>query len=487
MEFQLKDLYENHMLEIKSSKGGLPKSVWETYSSFANTSGGLIILGAIENEDFSLTPSGLNKTDIEKIKKDFWNGINNKSIVSKNIISNQDIEEKESDGAFYLLIRVPKAKREDKPIYVFGNMDSGTYKRNGEGDYHCTNAEIKGMVAESIETSGDSSIVEDGDISWLSSSSIDGYKNMYKLQKPSSPWATLSNEDFLLRIGAIKDVKGKYYPTVAGLLFFGYDWRIRMAFPNYFLDYTDERSFSLSSRYKKRISTFSGDWDGNLFQFLINVATDISFKLPNEFAIEEHSIFREDDSLLIQAVREALANACSNADFNFTQGIKVILGAEGLRIENPGLMLVDEEQALRGGRSEPRNPVILNMLSSIGVGDRQGWGIPLMNEALKENGYKQLVIKETTCPDRTSLFLPISFNGKNQISPKQTKKTFITFDEYLESVPGNTIFTRKDVVDATGKSIPTAALYLKEAMNSGKIKIADGYKIGKYVKVTNID
>ena len=40
---------ERVILECKKAKAEVPKSVWQTYSAFANTIGGLILLGV--NED----------------------------------------------------------------------------------------------------------------------------------------------------------------------------------------------------------------------------------------------------------------------------------------------------------------------------------------------------------------------------------------------------------------------------------------------------
>ncbi|SCJ48541.1 Divergent AAA domain [uncultured Eubacterium sp.] len=42
---------EGNRLEVKKASKGLPKSLWETYSSFANTLGGVILLGITEQED----------------------------------------------------------------------------------------------------------------------------------------------------------------------------------------------------------------------------------------------------------------------------------------------------------------------------------------------------------------------------------------------------------------------------------------------------
>ncbi|MCK5667093.1 MAG: ATP-binding protein, partial [Thiotrichaceae bacterium] len=72
-------------LELKSARGGLPKSLWETYSAMANSYGGVILLGVEDDGKFT----GI--TDVSKVKTDLWNTLNNRGKVSYNLLSDNDV------------------------------------------------------------------------------------------------------------------------------------------------------------------------------------------------------------------------------------------------------------------------------------------------------------------------------------------------------------------------------------------------------------
>lgn len=139
---------ENNRIEAKKATGGLPKSIWETYSAFANTYGGVILLGVEEMEDKSLHP--VNLTDPEDLVDEFKDMLNNPQKVSINILSDKDITIETVKGCKIVVINVPKAQTCDRPVYIDNNPYRGTYRRYGDGDCRCTAAEVREMIRKAF-------------------------------------------------------------------------------------------------------------------------------------------------------------------------------------------------------------------------------------------------------------------------------------------------------------------------------------------------
>lgn len=70
---------ESAEIEFKSSKGGFPGSLWESYSAFANTNGGIIVLGIAEKNG-KFYSDKLTQDQVAKLKKTLWDGVNNKCL-----------------------------------------------------------------------------------------------------------------------------------------------------------------------------------------------------------------------------------------------------------------------------------------------------------------------------------------------------------------------------------------------------------------------
>lgn len=92
-DFNIDSFREGNRFEAKLAKGGFPKSLWETYSSFANTDGGLILLGVKETRDHSFIIEGVEKPDL--FIKNIWDTLNNPNKVSINLLLNKHVYAKE--------------------------------------------------------------------------------------------------------------------------------------------------------------------------------------------------------------------------------------------------------------------------------------------------------------------------------------------------------------------------------------------------------
>ena len=79
---------ERVTLECKKAKSEMPKSIWQTYSAFANTIGGMILLGVDENmqeKDIQKRYQIIGVDEPRKIVTDFWNTLNSDK-VNENIL-----------------------------------------------------------------------------------------------------------------------------------------------------------------------------------------------------------------------------------------------------------------------------------------------------------------------------------------------------------------------------------------------------------------
>ena len=126
------NLKESIHIEGKKAEKALPKSLWETYSSFCNTLGGIIILGVDEDKSGNLIPTGVSNSSL--LLKDIWSTLNNKQKISVNLLTEDDVQIKKIDEKEIILMHVPIASREFKPVYINNNLLSGTYRRNNDGD-----------------------------------------------------------------------------------------------------------------------------------------------------------------------------------------------------------------------------------------------------------------------------------------------------------------------------------------------------------------
>ena len=81
---------ENDDWEFKAAKGGLPRSLWETYSAMANSAGGTIVLG-VREDDGVFIPEGLDRAKIDQYQKALWDGLNDRGMVNRNLVLPGDV------------------------------------------------------------------------------------------------------------------------------------------------------------------------------------------------------------------------------------------------------------------------------------------------------------------------------------------------------------------------------------------------------------
>jgi len=415
---------ENDDWEFKSARGGLPGSLWETYSAMANTRGGVILLG-IEKDG---TVSGIK--DVGEIKKNFWDILNNRGKVSINLLDNNDIQEIVRPEGIILAIRIPRATRYQGPVFIGQNPLIGTYRRNGEGDYRCSEQEVGRMLSDRAQEPADARILEHFGMDELDLPSLQQYRQRLSSCKSIHPWLDEDDKGLLTKLNGWRSCRnsGVQGVTVAGLLMFGREEALREALPQYQIDFREKLSNDPAIRWTDRL-TLDGTWSGNLYQFYVRVIQKLSADLKLPFQLDGE-LFRKGESVVHIAIREALVNALIHADYQGQGGILIEKYRDRFEFSNPGSLLISIDQVLSGNISECRNKSLQNMFTMIGAAERAGSGVDKIRMGWNSQRWRSPIVREQVQPDRVLWVLPMASLIPNESLARLRKRFGAKFSKF---------------------------------------------------------
>ena len=381
----LLNVHEKYYIELKKAQE-LPNAFWETYSSFCNTAGGIIVLGVAE---------GMPQNDIQgvgnvsKTLTSLWDQLSNKTKVNYRNISNEDVTEYKLEGnKTVILVNVKEAPEGMKPVYINDKLEN-TWIRTGDGDRKATKEEIAAFM-RNAQPSQDDLVLDTFGINDLDQDSILSFKERVNKRYPKQKYLEMDNESFLIEIGgAVKDrITGDFKIKRGTLLFLGKVNSIREVYPHYHVDYFNRKGDN--PRWLDRVTDDEpGEYEMNLFNFYTITQAKLSLSLKESFELDQYQL-RIPFSDFDETVRECLVNCLAHADY--VQGYpstKIEVFDGWFKFVNPGKMLVSTRQFLMGGDSRPRNEIVMKYFRWLGASERQGYGGPLIFKTAIKNDFRR--------------------------------------------------------------------------------------------------
>lgn len=200
-------------VEVKRAAGGLPQNVIETMSAFANSRGGIIILGLDERAGFA--PVGVSNP---VALRDELTGVARSKLTPPlaPIIDTVPFE-----GAILLLAEVEALPPAQRPCYVTAKgLYNGAFVRVGDGDQRLTAYEIDRLRENPGQPRWDEEPVSQAIAKDLDPRAVLRLIESANRNSPRS-FSGLSETDALARLGVLVPHGGSLVPSLAGLLTVG--------------------------------------------------------------------------------------------------------------------------------------------------------------------------------------------------------------------------------------------------------------------------
>lgn len=348
--------------ECKESKDKLPDNVWDTVSSFSNTSGGWIVFG-IKQDGKKFEIQGLNNG--EKTESDFLNTLRGGQKFNMRLSAKP--KKYRFDGKLVLAFFVPSSMV--KPIYY--NNPINTFIRTGSGDRRATETEIMAMMRDQAFGSKSELTVEGTSLNDINKGSLETYRNHIRNFNPSFPYKDLPDDQFCEKVGITREG----LLTIGGILMLGKRDVVQLHINNFWIDYLEIPGKSMADaqvRYTYRMQEQENIWES--YQIILQRLRNF---VDAPYEAQPSGVGTEDESQLY-ALREGLTNCCAHADYFSPMHPTIRVFADRIELQNPGRFMFPLEELRSQIHSIPRNPTLIKLFRYAKLGENAGYGIDKM-------------------------------------------------------------------------------------------------------------
>lgn len=396
-------------VEVKRARGGLPQDLWETVSAFANSRGGLILLGVDERSGFVVTgveDPGTLERQLGELMQQMEPPLRT------------EIDTVHIDGKAVVVATVPPAPRDQHPCH---RRSAGPYLgsriRVADGNRRLTEYEVGLLLSHQREPRDDVMPVPEADLRDLDGPLVQAYVGRLRRTRPGV-FGQRSDEDVLRLTNVVVVEDDRLVPTLAGVLSFGtYPQRF---FPQLFVSVV---------RYPTPVAGAPGPGgerfldsatiDGPIFLMVEETVAFLKRNMQRRSIVQ--GLFRQEEWEYPEvALREAIVNALVHRDLSVSARgtqVQIELYPDRLLMRSPGGLYgpVSVEELGLTGTSSSRNRSLLKMLADVPADGRRtvcenvGTGIFVIRRALTDAGMEppefrdNVATFEVTFPNHTLL------------------------------------------------------------------------------------
>lgn len=379
IEFLKKHKTKTNKIEVKTASHGFPKKCYDTFSSFSNKYGGIIIFGINEENDFNVE-GVYNLNDLQKHIASMCSDAMEPAI-------RVDILPMEYDGKNILAVKVEELAQNKKPCYYRPKgLKNGSYTRVGDRDELMTDYEIYALQSYNDHIFEDTRPTKRAVIEDLNQEELEKYINKIKKDKPNFSKNTFEK---CLKICGIIDKSGKdTYPTLAGTLIF--DEYPQTFYPQLFIACAVIPGIELGDTgVNEERFTDNKRIEGTIEEMFEETMNFLQRNMKTRIIIDSEGKRVDRTEYPIKALREAAANALIHRDYS-TQTenayISVYMYNDRVEILNPGALYGTNKLEKLGTATimESRNPTIVRILEEkSSVIENRHSGIPTMKREMR--------------------------------------------------------------------------------------------------------